>query len=60
MPPETIKQLDAIAGAFTLPRWKAVTRAVAAYVNPADRLSEAQLRAVRVVLNGQKAHKGGE
>lgn len=54
MPPESLRQLDAIAGALRLPRWRVVALAVAAYVGAGPALSDAQVRAVRAVLKAQQ------
>jgi hypothetical protein len=42
-----------MAGALTVPRWRAVVQAVAAYVREGSALSDDQLRAVRAVLRAQ-------
>lgn len=50
MPPESVRQIDALAFALKQPRWRLVALAVAAYVREGPSLSDAELRAVRAVL----------
>jgi predicted transcriptional regulator len=53
IPPETLRQLDAIAGTLFVPRWRVVVQAVAAYVREGATLSDEQVRAVRAVMKLQ-------
>jgi predicted transcriptional regulator len=55
IPPEALRHLDALAGVLTLPRWRVVVQAVAAYAREGAPLSDDQARAVRAVLRAQKA-----
>jgi predicted transcriptional regulator len=53
IPPETLRQLDAAAGALSFPRWRVVVQAVAAYVREGPGLNDDLLRAARAVLRAQ-------
>jgi hypothetical protein len=57
IPPETLGQLDAVAGTLKLPRWRVVVQAVAAYIGDGPSLADDQLRAARGVLRVQAKGK---
>ena len=50
LPPETVAELDAAAGALRRPAWRVVVDAIKAYVGSGPALTDEERRAVRVVL----------
>ena len=50
LPPETVAELEAAAGALKRPGWRVVVDAIKAYVGSGPMLTEDERRAVRIVL----------